>query len=75
MAEYKDREHYIPLRKSDLVELLCRDKQVPRAEVADFKQFCTLISAVFHFEYLDKLDEHLRDIQQAKPRTRKASDE
>jgi hypothetical protein len=28
--------------------------------VPDFKQFCTLISAVFHFEYLDKL-EHLKD--------------
>jgi len=60
MAEYADREHYIPLRKSDLIELLCRDKQVPRAEIADFKQFCTLISAVFHFEYLYKL-EHLKD--------------
>jgi hypothetical protein len=60
MAEYADREHYIPLRKSDLVELLCRDKQMPRVQVADFRQFCTLISAVFHFEYLTKL-EHLKD--------------
>ena len=60
MAEYEDREHYIPLRKSDLVELLCHDKQVPRAEVADFRQFCTLISAVFHFEYLERL-ERLKD--------------
>ena len=60
MAEYADREHYIPLRKSDLVALLCRDKQMPRAEAADFKQFCVLISAVFHFEYLEKL-EHLKD--------------
>ncbi len=56
MAEYADREHYIPLRKSDLVELLCRDKQMPRGDVADFRQFCVLISSVFHFEYLEKLE-------------------
>jgi hypothetical protein len=61
MAEYADREHYIPLRKSDLVELLCRDKQMPRTDVPDFKQFCVLISSVFHFEYLQKL-ESLKDL-------------
>src|SRR6266446_5967258 len=61
MAEYADREHYIPLRKSDLVELLCRDKQMPRTDVPDFRQFCVLISSVFHFEYLQKL-ESLKDL-------------
>jgi len=61
MAEYADREHYIPLRKSDLVELLCRDKQMPRTDVPDFRQFCILISSVFHFEYLQKL-ESLKDL-------------
>jgi hypothetical protein len=57
MAEYKDREHYIPLRKSDLVELLCRDKQLPVQEREPLRQFCTLVSAVFHFEYLKQLEE------------------
>jgi hypothetical protein len=57
MAEYKDREHFIPLRKSDLVELLCRDKQLPVQERDPFRQFCTLVSAVFHFEYLKQLEE------------------
>jgi hypothetical protein len=57
MAEFEDREHYIPLRKSDLIALLCRDKQLPRDQVEDFKKFCTLISSIFHFEYLEKLED------------------
>lgn len=57
MAEYKDREHYIPLRKNDLVALLARDKNLSREQRQQFRQFCTLVSAVFHFEYHQKLDE------------------
>ncbi len=60
MAEYEDREHYIPLRKSDLVALLLSDKKLPYEQREDFKQFCKLISAVFHFEYLERL-ERLKD--------------
>lgn len=60
MAEYEDREHYIPLRKSDLVGLLLSDKKLPLDAREDFKQFCKLISAVFHFEYLERL-ERLKD--------------
>jgi hypothetical protein len=57
MAEYKDREHFIPLRKSDLIELLAKDKKLSAAERATFRQFCTLVSSVFHFEYLKQLEE------------------
>ena len=57
MAEYADREHYIPLRKSDLVTLLCSDKQLPAAEREPFRQFCRLAGAVFHFEYQQQLEE------------------
>ncbi|HTU92740.1 MAG TPA: DUF3754 domain-containing protein, partial [Gemmataceae bacterium] len=57
MAEYKDREHFIPLRKSDLRELLCRDKKLPAGERESLRQFCVLVSSVFHFEYLKQLEE------------------
>ena len=57
MAEYKDREHFIPLRKSDLIDLLNRDKRLGRQERESFRQFCTLVSSVFHFEYLKQLEE------------------
>jgi hypothetical protein len=60
MAEYADREHYIPLRKGDLVELLLADKGLPPDDRGPFRQFCTLVSAIFHFEYLDRL-EKLKD--------------
>jgi hypothetical protein len=61
MAEYEDREHFIPLRKSDLVELLCKDKGLAVQEREPFRQFCVLVSSVFHFEYLKQLEE-LKDV-------------
>ncbi len=57
MAEYKDREHYIPLRRSDLVRLLCQDKGLPATEREPFRQFARRVSAVFHFEYQQQLEE------------------
>ena len=56
MAEYADREHYIPLRKSDLVDLLCQDARLDPRERPPFRQFCKLVAAVWHFEYLGRLD-------------------
>jgi hypothetical protein len=60
MAEYKDREHYIPLRRSDLVKLLCQDRGMDAEAVSQFRQFCDLLAATFHFEY-HKLLEELKD--------------
>jgi hypothetical protein len=57
MAEYADREHYIPLRLSDLVELLAQDKQLPPDQRDPFRRLCRLVSAVFHFEYHSQLEE------------------
>src|SRR5262249_37361834 len=57
MAEYEDREHYIPIRKSDLVELLCNDKGMTNEQRQQFRQFCALVSATYHFEYLKLLEE------------------
>ena len=57
MAEYKDREHYIPLRQSDLVELLCTDLGHNRDAVQLLRQFNTLLSATFHYEYYRLLDD------------------
>jgi hypothetical protein len=56
MAEYADREHYIPLRRTDLVKLLTADKGLSSVEREQVRQFCTLTSAVFHFEYQKQLE-------------------
>ncbi|MGL4555457.1 MAG: DUF3754 domain-containing protein, partial [Gemmataceae bacterium] len=60
MAEYADREHYIPLRKTDLIELLAKDAKLSPAEREPFRQLCRLVGAVWHFEYLETL-ERLKD--------------
>src|SRR3954447_7217502 len=61
MAEYKDREHYIPVRKSELVGLLCNDQALGDADRETFRRFCMLISAIFHLEYHRHL-ETLKDV-------------
>lgn len=56
MAEFEDREHYIPLRKGDLIELISKDPKLPEDQKHNLKQFCKLISAIYHFEYMDQLE-------------------
>ncbi len=57
MAEYSDREHFIPVRMSDLVELLSKDSRLSSQEREEFRQFCRLVAAVWHFEYHEKLQQ------------------
>jgi hypothetical protein len=57
MAEYDDREHFIPLRKNDVIELLMRQPELPATERENFAQFCKLVVATYHFEYHKTLEE------------------
>jgi len=57
MAEFKDREHYIPLRQSDLLSLLCKDIGNDRAAVESLKELEKLLSATFHYEYFKLLND------------------
>jgi hypothetical protein len=56
MAEHGDREHYIPMRRSDLVRVLCADGGLPESGREQFRRFCELVCAVFHFEYHRELE-------------------
>src|SRR5262245_52431595 len=60
MGEHEDREHFIRLRKCDLVNLLCADNLLPADQQEPFRQFCKLVTSLFHFEYLERL-EQLKD--------------
>ena len=60
MAEYANREHFIPIRKTDLIELLCADAQLPRADEDQFRRFCRGLVATLHCEYHARL-EQLKD--------------
>ena len=56
MAEFRDREHYIPIRKNDLVDLLVRDRELPARDAELFRQFCQILTATFHHEYHQQLE-------------------
>jgi len=56
MAEYTDREHYIPLRKADVVQLLLQDPKLSASERPSFQAFAQLVAAIWHFEYHHTLE-------------------
>src|SRR5262249_4403748 len=58
MTEFKDREQFIPLRRSDLIDLLCADPDLTPEDRELFRQLCRLVVATYHYEYnqiLEKL--------------------
>jgi hypothetical protein len=57
MAEYEDREHYIPMRKSDMEAMLCRDEKLTPADAEQLRKFCALVNSVWHAEYHATLDQ------------------
>jgi hypothetical protein len=57
MAEFKDREHFIPLRKQELIDLLCTRDGLSRADADEFRQFARLLAATYHFQFQQKLEE------------------
>jgi hypothetical protein len=57
VAEYSNREHYIPIRKTDLVDLLSDDPKLPPAERDQFQRFCRGLAATLHCEYQARLEE------------------
>jgi hypothetical protein len=55
------REHFIPLRKADLVKLLASDADLSDEQHEKFAQLCRLLEATFHHEYHQRLEE-LKDV-------------
>ncbi len=50
------REHFIPLRKTDLVRLLAADQSLAGADRQQFLALCRMLEATFHFEYHQRLE-------------------
>jgi hypothetical protein len=50
-------EHFIPLRKSDLVRMLTNDPALELHEREAFAQFCQLVDATIHHEFHQHLEE------------------
>jgi len=51
------REHFIPIRKRELIEALCRDPGVSSSAADQFRRLARLIEATFHFEFHSRLEE------------------
>jgi hypothetical protein len=57
MAVYKNREHFIPIRRVELIDLLCADRDLKPQDRDLFLQFCRRVMATLHFEYDQRLEE------------------
>lgn len=60
MAATTAREHYIPLRQTDLVYLLTNEAGLDAERAAQLRRFCEILSATLHFEY-KRLYDGLKD--------------
>lgn len=61
MASYEDREAFIPYRRTDLIELCLEDNQLNAADAQKFRDFCSILSAYYHFHfhaYLERLKDN-----------------
>jgi hypothetical protein len=57
MADYTDREHYIPLRRNELIDLLCGYEGVTDEEREKLRTVSRLLASLFHFEFLKTIEE------------------
>ncbi len=50
-------DHFIPLSRDELTDLLCTDKTVPEEERQLFRQLAEMMAALYHLEYNRRLRE------------------
>jgi hypothetical protein len=50
-------EHFIPLRKAELIERLCREPGMSASDQLGFRRLCELLDATFHYEYRARFEE------------------
>src|SRR5262249_29044631 len=53
----KPREHFVPIRTTELVQLLCGQPGMTQAERQSFCELCRLVEATLHFEYHRELNQ------------------
>ena len=56
MSSSMKRNRFIPFRKADLVEMCVKDLRLAEDEVKEFKDFCQILEALFHFEFHTRLE-------------------
>jgi hypothetical protein len=56
MDGYKEREAFIPYRRSDIIELCLQEGQLSAEAAEKFKDFCQILSAYYHFRFHKTLE-------------------
>src|SRR5262249_61962310 len=57
-----EREQFIPVRKSDILDALVDHGQLASdAEREKFRQVCRILGAIYHYEYFELLEKLRRD--------------
>ena len=51
MAVYQDREAFIPHSRQGLIELCLSDNLLSATEAQQFKEFCQILTAYYHFKF------------------------
>lgn len=54
--EYKNRERFIPFRKSEIIRLLSEEEGFDHAAKERFHSFCRVLESLYHFEFHSKLE-------------------
>jgi hypothetical protein len=55
-AAPEQRDRFIPLRKSDLIDGLVAEGPLDEAGQAQFRQLARMLGAIFHYQYFEELD-------------------
>lgn len=75
MAVYEERGAFIPYSRTDLISLCIEDGQLADADVQKFRDFCSILSAYYHFQFhafLERLKDNYAPFNpdaDTKPRT------
>jgi hypothetical protein len=57
MQQSINKDRFIPLRKTDLIQACLEDERLPDDQLNNFKTLCQLIVSTLHFEYHQILEE------------------
>src|ERR1051325_2104829 len=55
------RDRFIPVRKADILDALIEHGRLHDGEAEKFRRLARLLGAIYHYEYLDRLETRLND--------------
>jgi len=56
MGASPTRQHFLPFRRRDVVEMCVGDGRLDEAGAGDFRDVCRILGAVLHFEFHERLE-------------------